>query len=301
MKTALTIIIFIFSLQTAFGQTWCPAGAKWTYSASCNGSCNGVITLTYSGDTVINSINCKKLTKTRNGQNIIPPTFFQETLGTEITYEQNGVVYIRTNNIFDTLYNFKASIGDHWKMARHSFYCDSTSNIKVLDTGTIIINSIPLKFLAVNLHYDNNYPTDYQDTIIEKIGFIGSYYIVSDMCGAVHDAAEGGAFQCYSDDNFNTYKSHWATTCTFIVGIEEPKKETSINIYPSPASNFITISENKTFGEIKSVEFYNSFGQLVLLTTQLNNIDIAELQNGLYFIKVTNSKGLMVITKFLKM
>ncbi len=298
MKKVLIITLFIYSLQATFAQTYCPAGAKWTYGTSCGGTCNGIIVLTYSGDTIINSINCKKLLKTEDGQDSGNLSLFHYTLGTEITYEQNGVVYIRNNNKFDTLYNFKASIGDKWKMI---WQCDSTSNITVLDTGTIIINSTPLKFLKVNLHFNtNNLPKDSQDTIIEKIGFIGSYYIASDFCYAALDGAEGGNLQCYNDANFSTYKSHWATSCTFTVGIEEFKKETSIHIFPNPASNFITIITNKPFEQIKSIEFYNSFGQIVLLPKQLNKIDITELQNGLYFIKVTNNTGLTMITKFLK-
>jgi hypothetical protein len=179
--------------------------------------------------------------------------------------------------------------------------CDSTSNITVLDTGTININSIPLKFLKVNLHFNNEkLPNDHQDTIIEKIGFIGSYYIASDFCYAALDGAEGGSLRCYNDDNFSTYKSHWATNCTFTVGITELYKQTLIDIYPSPATNFITITTNASFDQIKSVEFYNSFGQMVLLSKQLNNIDIISLTTGLYFVKVTNSEGFTIITKFLK-
>ncbi len=299
MKTILISILLIFSLQTTFGQKWCAPGAKWTYGTSCGGTCSGIIELTYSGDTVINSINCKKLKKTRDGQYFIPFGLFHDDLGIEITYEQDSVVYIRSNNSFDTLYNFKASIGDSWGMVRP---CDSTSNITVLDTGTIIINTIHLKFLAVNLHFNNgNFPPDYTDTIIEKVGFIGSYYIASDFCGAPLDVAEGGRFKCYNDHNFNTFKAYWSASCTFPVGINEIEKEIPIRIYPSPARDFITISTSSTFNKIKSIEFYNSFGQLILVSKQTNNIDIREIPSGLYFIKVINSEGLTQISKFLKL
>lgn len=305
MKNSNTLILFaalvICSFQTTVAQTWSPAGAKWTYASSDGGSYHGVVEYTYSGDTIINSINCKKLLKIRKGEYYSIHSLFQDTLGTEITYEQNGVVYIRTNNIFDTLYNFNALIGDQWTMIRHPTQCDSTSSITVIDTGTISINSIPLKFLVVNLHFDANFPNiDYQDTIIEKIGIIGSYFLPADFCSAALDGQEGGRFQCYSDDNFNTYKSFWTSTCSFIVDIDEQKKETLINIYPNPVSDLITINIDKMFGEVNRLELYNSIGQIILLQTQLNDIDISELPDGFYFIKVTNKRGLVMNTKFLK-
>lgn len=297
----LLAVLLLGSFKTTFAQTWCPAGAKWTYSYT-NGGEYGYVELLYTGDTVINSINCKKLKKTQYAKGYISSTVGVYNLGSEITYEQNGVVYIRTSNNFDTLYNFNALIGDRWDMIRVSPNCDVSSNITVLDTGTIMINSIPLKFLAVNLHIASNLMSvsDYQDTIVETIGFTGSYFFPADYCNAPLDGHEGGSFRCYSDNNFNTYKPHYPGACDSITEISEIKKEALINTYPNPALDYITINIDKMFGEVNRLELYNSFGQLVLLPTQLLNIDIKELPKGLYFIKVANSRGIIAITKFLK-
>lgn len=303
MKKGSAILLFIFSLQTVFAQTWCAPGAKWTYGYSDAGGYTGYVEVVFSGDTIINSINCKRLLKTKYVKSYFSSTIEMYNLGSEITYEQDSIVYIRVNNnnYFDTLYNFKASIGDHWTMIRRPSQCDSTSNITVIDTGTISINSSPLKFIVVNLHFDSNFPNiDYQDTIIEKIGIIGSYFLPADFCSAALDGHEGGGFRCYNDDNFNIYKPHYTKECDFITEINEIEKEESINIYPNPASDLITITANNLFGKIKSIEWYNSFGQLILVTKQTNPIDIKELPNGLYFLKVRNNEGRTGITKFLK-
>lgn len=296
MKKGLAILLFIFSLQISFAQTWCPAGAKWTYSYNNYGE-SGYVESNYAQDTIINFINCKRLLITKYVKYYnLPDTIIYH--GSEITYEQNGVVYIRTGTNYDTLYNFNALIGDHWDMVRFN---DSTSKITVLDTGTIVINSIPLKFLAVNLHYGGNFPFDYQDTIIERIGFKASYYIASDRYYAGLDGNVGGGLRCYSDDDLNTYKPYYTYACDYIfVGINEIEKEASISVYPNPASGFITINSDNIFGKIKSVELYNSFGQLILVSKQTNNFNITELPIGVYFIKVTNSEGLTEITKLLK-
>lgn len=291
--------VLVSGFQISFGQIWCPAGANWTYYSSGGGYYSGIVVLTYSGDTIINSINCKKLKKTRDGQYVNSPfTFFHEELGTEITYEQDSVVYIRTGNNFDTLYNFKASIGDCWKMMRSSLVCDdSTSNVTVLDTGMIIINSIPLKFLAVNLHYSNTFPNDRQDTIIEKIGFMSSYYIASDWCSAVVDGDEGGSFQCYSDDNF-TYKANWATTCSFIVGINGPQKEVLINIYPNPVNNniYIESKEHKLTYVIYSID--NRLIKEGLIDAK--QINCEELLNGIYILTIKGENNFLQHFKILK-
>jgi hypothetical protein len=102
-------------------------------------------------------------------------------------------------------------------------------------------------------------------------------------------------------DTVNVYWVAFSDSTLLSVGINELTTDKNlITIFPNPASGFVTVSINKSFGEINRVEFYNSFGQVVLLSKQLNNIDIADLQNGLYIIKVTNNKGMTAATKLQK-
>lgn len=99
----------------------------------------------------------------------------------------------------------------------------------------------------------------------------------------------------------NVYWAAFSDSTLLSVGINElTANKNSITIFPNPTSDFVTVGINKSFGEINCVEFYNSFGQVVLTSKQLNNIDISELQSGLYFIKVTGTKGLTAITKLQK-
>lgn len=102
-------------------------------------------------------------------------------------------------------------------------------------------------------------------------------------------------------DTIPVFWQSFADSSLLSTGINElTTNKNSITIFPNPTSDFVTVGINKSFGEINRVEFYNSFGQVVLLSKQLNNIDIAELQSGLYFIKVTNNKGLTATTKLQK-
>jgi hypothetical protein len=102
-------------------------------------------------------------------------------------------------------------------------------------------------------------------------------------------------------DTVNVYWAAFSDSTLLAVAINELEIEkNSLKIFPNPTSDFATISLSKTFGEINRVELYNSVGQLTYWSKQLNNIDIKGLPRGLYFIKVTNSKGLTAIAKLQK-
>lgn len=106
-----------------------------------------------------------------------------------------------------------------------------------------------------------------------------------------------------SSDTVNVYWVQFgnSTLLSGALAIEEHYiAEGLITINPNPASDFISINIDKMFGEVKMFELYNSFGQIILLPKQLNDIDISELPSGLYFIKIINSRGLVVSKKLLK-
>jgi len=102
-------------------------------------------------------------------------------------------------------------------------------------------------------------------------------------------------------DTVNVYWVAFSDSTLLSVGINElTVNKNSFTIFPDPASDFVTVNINNSFGETNRVEFYNSLGQVVLLSRQLNNIDIAELPGGFYIIKVTNNKGMTAAAKLQK-
>jgi hypothetical protein len=70
------------------------------------------------------------------------------------------------------------------------------------------------------------------------------------------------------------------------VGIEDTP-QTSIVIYPNPASDLLNI---KSDTPIYGFELYDALGRLVLSKTEMFNnesvIDVSSLTRGLYFIKL---------------
>lgn len=74
----------------------------------------------------------------------------------------------------------------------------------------------------------------------------------------------------------------------------------SVKIFPNPASEFISIKSSNLFGEINQVEFINIVGQTVKISKHFSNINIRELSNGLYFIKVKSDLEKTVVVKLQK-
>ena len=207
MKLSFTFAFFLFSIQLSIGQNWSPPGAKWTYSYF-NVAAAGNTEIIYSGDTLINLQTCKKLQKWHHIYNYISSQYSNYLIGTEITYEQNGTVFIKDNNQFDTLYNFNASIGDSWLMAKSNQH-PAGYYLTVIDTGSLIINATLLKFIVLDFHNPpGQAPINYRDTAIEKIGFINTYMLPYDLIAQWVDGNEGGSFRCYSDSTFSLYKPH---------------------------------------------------------------------------------------------
>lgn len=93
------------------------------------------------------------------------------------------------------------------------------------------------------------------------------------------------------------------STDKFILDIDEIKvsvsnsvneiitENNSINVYPNPAKDFITVNSAVT---IKTVKIYNTVGQIVIEKSVKDNIakiSVSELNAGVYFITTETEKG----------
>jgi hypothetical protein len=83
---------------------------------------------------------------------------------------------------------------------------------------------------------------------------------------------------------------------SILLDIENKQNDSSINIYPNPANDIITISKSTS---LKEIEIYNSVGLLVL-KTQLQQINISNLASGFYHIKIFKNDNTFVQKQFVK-
>jgi hypothetical protein len=290
MKKTITLS-FLLSCFTLLGQNWCDLGANWKYSYISGFGTEGYVEISYVGDTMINTQLSQKLSKNLYAYDFVSSQPVNGFLGTEYTYENNGVVFVRYNNDWDTLYNFNAIVGESWRMAKQPLTnaCDSNSTLTVVAIGTTTINTVVLNYKVVEFNYGESMSTGITDTIIEKIGFIGSYMFPYDQCDGALDVNEGGQFRCYSDNLFASYQPNFVGACDY-VGIDEISNNLHIKIVPNPASTSIQINgdynlKNSTF------EIINLSGQVQLSGSTKNDINVSDLPQGLYIISIVHDKG----------
>lgn len=162
--------------------------------------------------------------------------------------------------------------------------CTANSQLKVLATGTKVINAQTLKYLVVDFCNPDLTSQGFQDTIIEKIGFTGSYMLPFDMCTMAFDGNEGGPFRCYSDDNFSTYKPFYANDCEFLVGLEENQMH-ELAIYPNPSAGQLYIESELPLENIQLTDAIGRTIQSFDLQAGVNQMRFSSFHPGTYFIR----------------
>jgi Secretion system C-terminal sorting domain len=78
-------------------------------------------------------------------------------------------------------------------------------------------------------------------------------------------------------------------------GIEETRKNNSFEIFPNPTTNELSILSNEI---VQKVDIYSVSGKLQISTSQ-TKIDVSELSQGIYFVKVYSQNG-DAMQKFVK-
>jgi hypothetical protein len=87
-----------------------------------------------------------------------------------------------------------------------------------------------------------------------------------------------------------------------ILGIEQNDLNDSISIYPNPADDYLTISNNNT--GIETIELYSVLGNKVFEKTDINSltksINISNLPSGVYLLKVIDSEKKSATKRIIK-
>lgn len=287
---ALLILIMVIALPTrSISQVWCPPGATWHYSNWLIGF-EGYSKLTYSKDTLIKGISCKKITNYINGP------FTQGNFSPYYTYSKNGIVYLYNDkygiNKFEILFDINAQIGDTWRMPQVDSACaDSLFFITVLNTGSKTINGFNLKWLYVKKGPSpfNNFQ---YDTITERLGFRFDDIDYTSCHGGSVEVA-GGPLRCYSDSTFGLYSTNTNKPCEINTAITESDLiREGLKIYPNPASEKLNIIFPFNVWE-KTATFilYDLTGKVVLSNTlnrtaDIEEISITDLSQGLYLYQI---------------
>ena len=243
--------------------------------------------------------------------------------GYYLTREQNNVVYMG----LDTLYNFNANVGDKWLRVRsgHGFSgipsqcATSRRTVTVLDTGHSIINSVNLKWLKLSYEFQavetlTNTASTSTTIAYQKIGDIFGRFDPS-YCEAItqvtvitHNENPFGGFRCYKDDNFSTFQSPtYSLACDYTVTdiFENVFDKNNFIIAPNPSQSFINIYHPALKGKNINVKLFNLIGEMVdiqnyIQTTEQVNVDLNNLDKGVYFLNLELDNKTILQEKIIK-
>ncbi|MFK7115201.1 T9SS type A sorting domain-containing protein [Flavobacterium oreochromis] len=103
----------------------------------------------------------------------------------------------------------------------------------------------------------------------------------------------------YFDYNFPITTNTATTTFQSVLASQTFEFSKEFKLYPNPVKNVLNI-QSKTDTQIISLEIYNTLGQLIMVAPGFkDNIDVATIENGAYFVKVNTENGSSV-AKFVK-
>ena len=301
MKTILFFTLFFLGVAFTQAQVWAPAGATWHYDYA-QMWVNGYVKIQYTGDTTIAGKVCKILKKELYTYDYLHNTYSNSLLGFEYTYLENSIVYYRRYGAFYKLYDFNATVSNTWTVAGWDPpVCDSTGTVVVDSIGQTIINGFSLKFFVTS-EAPNNYWGFGIYRVIERIGSQG-YMFPEPSC--VVDISEGGPLRCYYDDTFGLYqRPGFPPECDYITSIDPVQRQREeVKIYPIPTSSSIKIDFSSMRKETRSIVLSDLLGNL-LKTMQTEKpkvvMDLSSLNEGLYFVRISNSSGATEVMKIVK-
>jgi len=79
-----------------------------------------------------------------------------------------------------------------------------------------------------------------------------------------------------------------------LLGIDEISAETKV--YPNPMNNILHIESNN----VQDVAIFNAVGQQVLFVENTNEINVEDLSEGLYFVRISDKNGNSMVKKIVK-
>jgi hypothetical protein len=267
-------------MQNAF---WTCAGGIALLSCP---SCTFINSSYYTaGDTVINSITYIKIKKGEDPQiNDVNsyPTYTgairQDTLNKKI------YIVLTDSTTEKILYDFSQQVGDTINSVLH----DLASSCVGFTTETIVaIDSIPING---NYHKRFQLQGGCYGTQLYYIEGIGSTFGL--LFPNLMDMRES-YLQCVNINN-KTYYPDSTTNCQLVTSMIEHTIENSLNIFPNPASNEITVKVEVNLSELK-IELLDIAGRKVKEISEIKSNDIkislAGLGKGIYFVRLMDKWG----------
>ena len=315
----LFVLILSFSLTAQLSQPF-GKNATWTVAFENEFGYRGFRQISYSHDSIINGEAWQKFSvsgvqELRTGPN---PNDIAQWRFSGIDF---GILYLtRNDSVFrmdedgnvNLSFDYNAQIGDRWQIAPWdtSLSCVDTPFVKVVNTGTEILNGKALKFWDVEDPMDTIMPFGSSwygcsagscmgGRVYSRIGAayaslssFRNYYNFEpnqNICGMPLQLPSY-YLRCYEDDSVSINLIGGQCDKWNFISIEESTLKYDFNIFPNPnGSGLLNIESLNAFDAIVvrdisgKVHFSGSYSSI--LKTEL----IIDLKAGLYFIQLKNN------------
>ncbi len=250
-------------------------GDVLNYSATINGLFNDETPIDNSftmPQVVVNSYDPND--KTCLEGNTVHPAMIGQYVHYKIRFENTGTYTAQNIVVMDMIDVSKLDINSLQMVASsHPCYTRITGN------------KVEFIFENINLPFDDAHNDGY---VVFKIKTLPTL---------TTDSSFSNTANIYFDYNA-AIVTNTATTTITTLDTTDFAFDSQLCISPNPAKEVLHIS-NKNDLQITSASIYNILGQLVLIVTDPDTINVAELKTGTYIVKVTTDKG-NSNTKFIK-
>lgn len=287
---------------------------KESETYSCEQSAAYVKIRNLSGDT-INSVaidytaNSVTNTMTWNARNIAPGTidtillpYFTMTSGTDLGLSVDITAINGVDPEFDakniTLSKDVAQGGGYMTLLIATDRWASETSFKIFKSdGSVLLSGGPWTDLGAS-------GTTLRYFAIEPPA-IGCYKLeIYDEYGDGINGGYGAGYVRVYDNNSDIIVSsngQYGSQFNYFIYADAPSainenQNAELSIYPNPANSILNIQSNN---QIQSVELFNIQGQLVAKEGNVNQINVSNLTNGVYMIRIATDNGVKV-QKFVK-
>jgi hypothetical protein len=229
----------------------------------------------------------------------------EDLFNTTINYNANGTISSLVSDAWD---------GTNWvSVFRTISSYDGNNNLILQDTqawnGTDWISLIKYEYtydangniISEKESYEDNgsFVTDYEQTATFNTAELMSSYIhpFKDKTGIEYLQEPNGIVNkilTKSIDDFErtTYNYGEATASNKDFNL------IAFSVYPNPASSFVKVDDSKF--SLNNMEIYNLLGQKLLSTTTKNQLNIENLVDGVYLLKIEAESGKFATKRIVK-
>ena len=194
--------------------------------------------------------------------------------------EDNQIYYCKWNGTsYDDevlLYDYDLEEGDYFN-DENEHPMQVTEVTTITDLNGVSRKKISFTYIGIE---------DKTEFWIEGVGSSRGFMHVGQWEADHNSDGEMYHMLCYHVDNDVIFVNPEYNDCDMPYGVEDNIVSNEVSVYPNPANEVVNILNNNNLN-ISSVEIIDLIGRTVLLSEKAENINISELPEGQYFVRIT--------------